>query len=93
MTAQPVQFHGANRPPHIAITIRDIRRHLAPTEREDFDTELDEAVSGGDMAAVNAVKQRWWALALIETDPKLKAALDAADRGDVEYFASPFATR
>lgn len=87
MTAQPA--HEA--PPRIAKTVRSIRTHLPAALREQFQAELDDAVDLGDLAAISRVKLGWWAAALIETDPQLKADLDAADRGELEFFPSPFA--
>ncbi len=88
MTAQPI--HAQPAPPRITRTVRDIRRHLSPDLREQFQTELDDAIDTGDMAAAETAKTRWWAQALIETDPQLKADLEAAERGEMEFFPSPF---
>jgi Family of unknown function (DUF6247) len=94
MTAQPTEFHGARpRPPRIAMKVSEIRKYLAAEHREQFNQELDDAIETNDMAEVNKVKERWWGQALIDTDPGLKARLEAAERGEVEYFPSPFASR
>lgn len=82
-------FHGA-RPPRIAIKAADIREHLTPASLDAFNAELADAADAEDMVtAVRAVKERWWGQALIETDPELQAALNAAERGEMEYGPSP----
>jgi Family of unknown function (DUF6247) len=88
MTAQPI--HESPAPPRIADTVRSIRQHLPEAQRAAFQDELDTAVDSGDLAALEAVKTRWWAVALIETDPQLKADLAAAERGEMEWLPSPF---
>jgi len=87
MTAQPI--HAQPAPPRITRTVRDIRRHLPPDLREQFQAEIDDAVDTGDMGAVDQVKLGWWGRALIETDPHLKADLTASV-GNLEWHPSPF---
>lgn len=88
-TAHARAFHGA-RPARIAIKAADIRKHLSPASLDAFNAELGDATDAEDVVtAVRAVKERWWGQALIETDPELKAALESAERGEMEYGPSP----
>jgi hypothetical protein len=88
MSAQPFHEH---QPPRIKRTIKSIRSALPPAMHAQFDDELAEAFDAADLAATARFKDRWFGQAMIESDPQLRADLDAAARGELEFFPSPFA--
>lgn len=87
MTAQPIHHAPL---PRIPDTVKGIRQHLPQRLHAQFQAELDDAVDSGDMAVVERVKLSWWATALIESDPRLRADLEAVEQGELEFFTSPF---
>lgn len=93
MTAQPIHAQPA---PHTdVLRVAEIRAALPETDRARFDDEfgdaVDESLEAGDFTAIERVKTRWWGHARLEADPRLKAAVDAAERGEVADWApSPF---
>lgn len=89
MTAQPIDQPA---PPRVAKTVASIRAHLPEPLLERFLDELGTAVDAGDLVAVDLVKRRWWAQALVETDPTLKADL-LKPLDEVAWLPSPFARR
>lgn len=87
MTAQPIEQPA--KPPRITLEVRDIRRHLTEEHRARFQEEMDTAVDSGQLSQLEAVKTRWFAQALIDTDPQLKADLERP-LDEVEWVRSPF---
>jgi hypothetical protein len=85
-------FHGA-RPAQLPNTVEAIRKALPPAQREQFLTELGPAVDRGDLAEVDEIKGKWWAHAMWHHDPSIQADFEASARGELEFFASPFANR
>lgn len=87
MTAQPI--HQPAKPPRITLEVRDIRKHLTAEHQARFQEELDTAVDSGELKQLDAVKTRWWAQSLIDTDPQLKADLETP-LDQIEWLPSPF---
>jgi hypothetical protein len=93
MTTAPADaFHSA-RPQQLPNTVEAIRKALPAELRERFLAELGPAVDRGDLNEVDEVKGRWWAQAMLFHDPSIRADLEAAERGDLEFLPSPFAKR
>ncbi len=81
----------AHHAPASTLTVAEIRDLLPAHLHAEFDSALgnavDEAILQDDFSPIERVKTAWWGRALIESNPELRADLDAPD---VEYFASPF---
>jgi hypothetical protein len=86
MSAQPIYDH---QPPRIPKTVAGIRAALPLDLRTQFNAELAE-IDLDDLVAVARLRDTWWAQAWIESDPGLKSDLEAAGRGELEFFPSPF---
>lgn len=87
MSAQPIHDH---QPPHVPKTVAGIRAALPPDLCSQFNAELADT-NLDDLVAIARLRDAWWAQAWIESDPALKADLEAAARGELEYYPSPFA--
>jgi hypothetical protein len=87
MTAQSV--HHAQ-PPRIPNTPKGIRSFLAAGQRAVFDAEWQN-LDLADLSAVARFRDRWWGAAMVATNPRIQADLDALERGELEFCPSPFA--
>lgn len=85
-------FHGAHAPT-VPNTIKGIRAALPARLRAAFQDELDEAIDTADLAHIDAVKGKWWAQATWNTDPAIREAFAAVERGEFEVVPDPFAGR
>lgn len=87
-------FHGAHAgPAQLPNTIAAIRGALPGRLLPKFQAELDDAIDAADLAVIDDVKGRWWAQAMLFHDPTIRADFEAAGRGELEFFPSPFAKR
>jgi hypothetical protein len=87
-------FHGTTpAPPQLPNTVKAIRGALPGRLLPKFQAELDEAIDTADLAVIDDVKGRWWAQAMLFHDPTIRADFEAAERGELEFFPSPFAKR
>lgn len=93
VSAQPHTFHGARPAPKVPNTIKGIRAALPAELRPAFQDELDEAIDTADLKAIDDVKGKWWAQATWNTDPAIREAFAAIDRGDFHVAPDPFAAR
>jgi hypothetical protein len=88
MTAQPIEHHAPL--PRIPYTVKGIRSFLPAEQQAVFDAERDD-LDLGDLAAVGRFRDKWWGAAMVATNPSIQADLDALERGELEFFPSPFA--
>lgn len=88
MTAQPIEHHAPL--PRIPKTAKGIRKYLPDDLRTQFDAEWAD-LDLEDFTAVSRWRDRWWGQAMYETNPQLQADLAALERGELEFFPSPFA--
>jgi hypothetical protein len=89
MSAQPIHGHEPVRIPN---TIKGIRAALPAAQRAGFDDGWQN-VDLGDLPAVAAFRDKWWGRAMWASDPEVDEIFAAMDRGEVEFFPSPFAKR
>lgn len=86
----PVEQHPATEVLHVA----EVRAALSDSDRDLFDDEfgvaVDAALDADDLTGVQRVLTRWWAHALVEADPQLKADLEKP-LDEVEWVHRPFA--
>lgn len=92
MTAQPIGY-ALPGPQHPAKTFRAIRQALPAGQRQAFNDAVD-TVDLSDLAAVAALRDKWWARAVLAQDDDLRADREACLAGELELVeAWPLGSR